>query len=239
MKTNFLPFFSHLFSNCFFLKKDSTKKKAPTKKKDVEPQYYHGFSLFFLFFPFCSPLFLTVLSPAMQARAKNRELEMEEITARVKRKEIDRDKEIYGETDEYITPTYKKRLEQIEQWKKEQAELDHKDQKREKNMTGFYQQYLEGVTEGRGAPLPSSSSLPSSPSSPPSSPTPLSPKREEESKPVVLQSGLNRIAKPKMKEETEERGDRRDRGDRGDRWDRRDRGHRERNFADSSSSSSV
>ena len=102
----------------------------------------------------------------MIRRTEARKIEQEKITARVKRKEIEQEKDVYGETEEFITPAYKKRLEEMEQWTKEQEVIDKQDAEKEYNAGSFLRKMLDDVTETKTAAIQGSlqAKTPSAPS---------------------------------------------------------------------------
>jgi len=150
----------------------------------------------------------------MIRRTESRKIEQEKITARVKRKEIEQEKELFGETEEFITPTYKKRLEEMEAWQKEQEVIDKRDEEAEYNAGGFLRKMLDDVSEGKSAAIQgslrtSSASLATAPSSPSDDPTVkkeeslLKPIEEVPKKKPALVAGLN--SRKSKEQEDEER----------------------------------
>ena len=145
----------------------------------------------------------------MIRRTHSRKIEQDKITARVKRKEIEQEKDLYGETEEFITPTYKKRLEEMEQWTKEQEEIDKQDTEKEYNAGSFLRKMLDDRTEGKSAAIQGSlkAATPSQPSSESSTSSSSShsslsekPVEEPPKKKPALVAGLN-----SRKNEDEER----------------------------------
>ena len=88
-------------------------------------------------------------------KAKQRERELEIVRERRIHKEIEAEAEVYGDTEEFVTPAYKKHLLERNQWIEEQARRDaaEADVTKKKDLSAFYSNLLS-ANEAMGAEAP-------------------------------------------------------------------------------------
>ena len=64
------------------------------------------------------------------------------------RKEIEEEKEIYGQTEKFVTSAYKQKLQEEKRWDEEQKKKGDEDVTKKKDLTSFYSNLYHNIAFG-------------------------------------------------------------------------------------------
>jgi len=80
--------------------------------------------------------------------AQQRKWDYQNAKDRLSRKEIEEEKEIYGQTEKFVTSAYKQKLQEEKRWDEEQKKKGDEDVTKKKDLTSFYSNLYHNIAFG-------------------------------------------------------------------------------------------